>query len=133
MDAHAAPDVDSGAALKGFFSTLRALARDDIILAYHDRCARAECSAKVFKPGSHYYSAYRRYLINRLPSIFRSDGGLLATVAEMCFASHCGVSMTTPTDDKAEALAFWFNEELVCETARAIVVALKGGVELDSS
>jgi phosphoribosylformylglycinamidine (FGAM) synthase-like enzyme len=34
-------------------------------------------------------------------------------VAEMCFASHCGATLAVPTDDKAETLAFLFNEELV--------------------
>ncbi len=38
----------------------------------------------------------------------RSDGGLLATVAEMSFAGHCGVKLQTPSADLS---AWLFNEE----------------------
>ncbi len=38
----------------------------------------------------------------------RSDGGLLATVAEMSFAGHCGVNLLTPSVDLD---AWLFNEE----------------------
>lgn len=55
----AAPDMTDAAALKAFFTTVRSLAADGDILAYHDR----------------------------------SDGGLLATVAEMAFAGRTGVSL----------------------------------------
>jgi len=39
----------------------------------------------------------------------RSDGGLFATVAEMCFAGHVGADIQIPSDDVAAAL---FSEEL---------------------
>ncbi len=39
----------------------------------------------------------------------RSDGGLLATVAEMSFAGHCGVKLRAPSTD---LVAWLFNEEL---------------------
>lgn len=54
-----APDMHDAAALRAFFQTVRQLAADGDILAYHDR----------------------------------SDGGLLATVCEMAFAGHTGVSI----------------------------------------
>jgi phosphoribosylformylglycinamidine synthase len=54
-----APDVDAPAVLKAFFGAVRALAREGLVLAYHDR----------------------------------SDGGLLATLAEMSFASRLGISV----------------------------------------
>src|SRR5690606_24733765 len=54
-----APDMDDAAALGAFFKTVRQLADQGSILAYHDR----------------------------------SDGGLLATVSEMAFAGHVGVSI----------------------------------------
>jgi len=53
------PDMDDAPLLHTFFQTLRALAAQGLILAYHDR----------------------------------SDGGLLATVCEMAFAGHVGVSI----------------------------------------
>ena len=53
------PDIDDANALRAFFVTVRALAQQGVILAYHDR----------------------------------SDGGLLATVCEMAFAGHTGVSV----------------------------------------
>ncbi|NYT86181.1 phosphoribosylformylglycinamidine synthase [Pollutimonas harenae] len=53
------PDMDDAAALGAFFKTVRQLADQGSILAYHDR----------------------------------SDGGLLATVCEMAFAGHVGVSI----------------------------------------
>ena len=53
------PDLDDPELLRKFFVTIRALAQDGTILAYHDR----------------------------------SDGGLLATVSEMAFAGHTGVSI----------------------------------------
>ncbi|MEB2400750.1 MAG: phosphoribosylformylglycinamidine synthase [Alcaligenaceae bacterium] len=55
----AVPDIDDADALKAFFSVIRRLAGEGLILAYHDR----------------------------------SDGGLLATVCEMAFAGHVGVSI----------------------------------------
>ena len=42
----------------------------------------------------------------------RSDGGLLATVSEMLFASRAGLQAMTPTD--VDPVAFWFNEEIGC-------------------
>ncbi|MGI9377998.1 MAG: phosphoribosylformylglycinamidine synthase subunit PurQ, partial [Tsuneonella suprasediminis] len=53
------PDLDDAVALGAFFKTVRHLADQGSILAYHDR----------------------------------SDGGLLATVCEMAFAGHVGVSI----------------------------------------
>jgi phosphoribosylformylglycinamidine synthase len=57
-----APDA-APATLKAFFTAVRQLARDELILAYHDR----------------------------------SDGGLFATICEMAFASHCGISLNVDT------------------------------------
>ncbi|NYT59346.1 phosphoribosylformylglycinamidine synthase [Alcaligenaceae bacterium] len=56
---HETPDLDDAQALVAFFKTVRDLAAQGAILAYHDR----------------------------------SDGGLLATVCEMAFAGHVGVSV----------------------------------------
>ena len=42
----------------------------------------------------------------------RSDGGLLATVSEMLFASRCGLKARTP--EGVDPTAFWFNEEIGC-------------------
>ena len=53
------PDIDDANLLASFFRSIRALADDGLVLAYHDR----------------------------------SDGGLLATVCEMAFAGHVGVSI----------------------------------------
>jgi phosphoribosylformylglycinamidine synthase len=53
------PDVDDARALRAFFACIRSLARDGLLLAYHDR----------------------------------SDGGLFATVCEMAFAGHAGVTL----------------------------------------
>ncbi|VFR53248.1 Phosphoribosylformylglycinamidine synthase, synthetase subunit / Phosphoribosylformylglycinamidine synthase, glutamine amidotransferase subunit [plant metagenome] len=53
------PDIDAPQELRAFFVTIRALAEQGVILAYHDR----------------------------------SDGGLYATVCEMAFAGHTGVSI----------------------------------------
>src|SRR5574343_924148 len=57
-----APDVDPQQ-LVAYFNTIRQLASEDKILAYHDR----------------------------------SDGGLFATLCEMAFAGHCGVSVMLDT------------------------------------
>jgi len=54
-----APDIHDAQALRAFFGSVRQLAAQGDILAYHDR----------------------------------SDGGLLATVCEMAFAGHVGVSI----------------------------------------
>jgi phosphoribosylformylglycinamidine synthase len=40
----------------------------------------------------------------------RSDGGLFATLAEMAFASRCGLDISLPDD--ADPVSFLFNEEL---------------------
>ncbi|OUS23055.1 phosphoribosylformylglycinamidine synthase ['Osedax' symbiont bacterium Rs2_46_30_T18] len=52
----------------------------------------------------------------------RSDGGLLATVAEMCFAGHVGVDINLDmlAGQRSECLAALFNEELgaVIQVAR---------------
>src|SRR5690606_38342600 len=53
------PDADNAELLSGFFRSVRELAAEGLVLAYHDR----------------------------------SDGGLLATVCEMAFAGHVGVSI----------------------------------------
>ncbi|NLC36926.1 MAG: phosphoribosylformylglycinamidine synthase, partial [Alcaligenaceae bacterium] len=53
------PDIDDAGLLATFFRSVRELAADGLVLAYHDR----------------------------------SDGGLLATVAEMAFAGRVGVSL----------------------------------------
>jgi len=53
------PDLDEPALLAAFFAAIQGLARDGLILAYHDR----------------------------------SDGGLFATVCEMAFAAHAGVTV----------------------------------------
>ena len=42
----------------------------------------------------------------------RSDGGLLATVSEMLFASRLGLNAQTPED--VDPITFWFNEEIGC-------------------
>ena len=46
----------------------------------------------------------------------RSDGGLLTTVAEMCFAGHVGVDINLDmlAENEQECLAALFNEELGC-------------------
>ncbi|QAA93149.1 phosphoribosylformylglycinamidine synthase [Pollutimonas thiosulfatoxidans] len=56
---HTVPDIDDAVSLGAFFKTVRHLAAQGLVLAYHDR----------------------------------SDGGLLATVCEMAFAGHVGVSI----------------------------------------
>ncbi|NIW24357.1 MAG: hypothetical protein GWN29_07195, partial [Gammaproteobacteria bacterium] len=40
----------------------------------------------------------------------RSDGGLLATLAEMSFAARLGLDVSVP-DDIDDVIAFLFNEE----------------------
>ncbi len=54
----------------------------------------------------------------------RSDGGLLAAVAEMLFASRMGLKAQTPVG--LDPIAFWFNEEAGCvfEVANADVGAV---------
>jgi phosphoribosylformylglycinamidine synthase len=42
----------------------------------------------------------------------RSDGGLLATLAEMAFAGRCGLSVRLDADDPVSAVAELFTEEL---------------------
>ncbi|MFA9460539.1 phosphoribosylformylglycinamidine synthase [Thiohalorhabdus methylotrophus] len=75
----AAPDVEDPALLAGFFDAVQRLAKEGLLLAYHDR----------------------------------SDGGLLATVAEMAFAGHCGVEadLAGPAGE-GDPLAALFAEEL---------------------
>jgi phosphoribosylformylglycinamidine synthase len=53
------PDLDEPGLLAALFSAVQRLAREGLVLAYHDR----------------------------------SDGGLFATVCEMAFAGHCGVTL----------------------------------------
>jgi len=74
-----APDVDQPQVLTSFFSAMKELHQQKLLLAYHDR----------------------------------SDGGLLATLAEMMFASHCGIEIQLEHSVPAsEAVPFLFNEEL---------------------
>ncbi len=54
------PDADDPQRVKALFDAVQALAREGLLLAYHDR----------------------------------SDGGLFATVCEMAFAGHCGVTLS---------------------------------------
>ena len=58
----------------------------------------------------------------------RSDGGLLATVAEMCFAGHVGVDINLDmlAADRDDCLAALFNEEL----GAVIQVAKENTVEI---
>jgi len=53
------PDLEEPKLLAGLFAAVQRLARESLLLAYHDR----------------------------------SDGGLFATVCEMAFAGHCGVTL----------------------------------------
>ncbi|NLY63371.1 MAG: phosphoribosylformylglycinamidine synthase [Alcaligenaceae bacterium] len=67
------PDLEDAELLRTFFATIRALAQDGSILAYHDR----------------------------------SDGGLFATVAEMAFAGHTGVSVNLDMLTFDQSVADW--------------------------
>ncbi len=67
------PDLDNPGQLKAFFTTIRDLADQGLLLAYHDR----------------------------------ADGGLLATVAEMAFAGHTGVSINLDMLTFDEMSADW--------------------------
>ncbi|SMN10894.1 Phosphoribosylformylglycinamidine synthase, synthetase subunit / Phosphoribosylformylglycinamidine synthase, glutamine amidotransferase subunit [uncultured Candidatus Thioglobus sp.] len=69
-----APNMDSSAVFKKFFTVINQLNKDGLISAYHDR----------------------------------SDGGILTTLLEMAFASHCGLDIL---DNDINTL---FNEELGC-------------------
>ncbi len=71
-----AADLDEPERLKAFFSALRVMRTEELVLAYHDR----------------------------------SDGGLLAALAEMSFAARVGLEISVP-DDIDDAIAFLFNEE----------------------
>jgi phosphoribosylformylglycinamidine synthase len=76
-----APDVDDSIRLAAFFAVVQELARENLLLAYHDR----------------------------------SDGGVFATIAEMSFASHCGISLDVDAlcDGSAASLVrLLFAEEL---------------------
>jgi phosphoribosylformylglycinamidine synthase len=70
------PDLEDPTRLKAFISSLRDLADQQKILAYHDR----------------------------------SDGGLLATLAEMAFAGGCGLDLNL--ESLGEPTSALFNEEL---------------------
>lgn len=70
-------DVNSAAALKGFFNAMQRCIAEQRLLAYHDK----------------------------------GDGGLFATLAEMSFAGHCGLSVNLDALS-GDALACLFNEEL---------------------
>jgi phosphoribosylformylglycinamidine synthase len=72
-----APDLDDPQLLKSFFATIQSLAREEKLLAYHDR----------------------------------SDGGLFATLAEMAFASRCGLRIALDELPGASLDAL-FSEEL---------------------
>ena len=67
------PDIDDANSLRAFFVTVRALAQQGAILAYHDR----------------------------------SDGGLFATICEMAFAGHTGVSLNLDMLTIDEKAADW--------------------------
>jgi phosphoribosylformylglycinamidine synthase len=58
------PDLDEPDHLAGLFGAVQALAREGLLIAYHDR----------------------------------SDGGLLATVCEMAFATRCGLELDLDVD-----------------------------------
>ena len=72
-----APDLDEPQLLKSLFAAIQSLAREDKLLAYHDR----------------------------------SDGGLFATLAEMAFASRCGLKIVLDELPGASLDAL-FSEEL---------------------
>lgn len=67
------PDLEDPELLRTFFASIRGLAQDDTILAYHDR----------------------------------SDGGLLATIAEMSFAGNVGVSLNVDMLTFDNTVADW--------------------------
>ena len=86
-----APDVDAPEKLARFFAIVQQLAKDGLLLAYHDR----------------------------------SDGGLFACLAEMAFASRCGLTIDIGDlcDGSAgSALRALFSEELgaVVQIRRAV-------------
>lgn len=83
---HEAPDVEDAAVLRAFFGAMATLKQ----LHVHKRDAPALVLA--------YHD--------------RSDGGLLATVAEMAFAGRCGVDVSLDTINRIGPVAALFNEEL---------------------
>lgn len=82
------PDIDDPGALRAAFATVRALAEQGSILAYHDR----------------------------------SDGGLFATVCEMAFAGHTGVSLNLDMLTFDSSVADWGDYKI-----RADQVAVQRG------
>ena len=63
---------------------------------------------------SNFFKAIQKLLAARQLIAYhdRSDGGLLATLTEMCFAGHCGASVELLADTKQKLLAELFSEEL---------------------
>jgi phosphoribosylformylglycinamidine synthase len=61
----------------------------------------------------------------------RSDGGLVATVCEMAFASRCGVELTLGDVSSDQAPEAWFNEEIgaVVQVAEGKEQALEAAFE----
>lgn len=93
-----------------------------------DRCADVD-DAKLL---SGFFAAMQQLLEASLLIAYhdRSDGGLLATLAEMAFAGHCGLDINLDSlvngADGDDPLAILFNEELgavlqVRESDRAVV------------
>ncbi len=62
---------------------------------------------KLFKS---FFDVMAKHRDNILAYHDRADGGLAATLAEMMFASHCGIDIVLPED--AAPIPFLFNEEL---------------------
>ena len=62
----------------------------------------------------HFFGAIQRLNQEKLILAYhdRSDGGLLVTLSEMMFASHCGISLFLDSNDKNDQLSELFNEEL---------------------
>ena len=42
----------------------------------------------------------------------RSDGGLITTLSEMAFSGNCGIDVNISDDSGADAIAYFFAEEL---------------------
>jgi phosphoribosylformylglycinamidine synthase len=63
---------------------------------------------------SNFFKAIQKLLAARQLVAYhdRSDGGLLATLSEMCFAGRCGASVELLADTKQKLLAELFSEEL---------------------
>ena len=62
----------------------------------------------------------------------RSDGGLITSLLEMCFAGNCGIDVTLP--EHVDAIPYLFNEslgwllevdELLCEPYYVLLLIIK--------